>query len=202
MKRLCSSWVQKPITCSTPARLYQERSIRTISPAVGQMRSHSAGSMITTAFALRRRRQRDYPGKPRIQVLGDPLDCTPLTGCIPPLEDDEDPRPGVLAPIPEGQPVLPGAAEVRPCRVRRRGGPAAVAARTGVLWRPSGVPEPCRGRPLCCAMVPVPLVAARGLSCRRRCRAHSRGAADRPQGDVLPGHRQPDAPMLGPWTPR
>src|SRR5664279_220252 len=30
-----SSWLQKPMTCSTPARLYQERSKRTISPAAG-----------------------------------------------------------------------------------------------------------------------------------------------------------------------
>ncbi len=30
-----SSSVQKPITRSTPARLYQDRSNRTISPAVG-----------------------------------------------------------------------------------------------------------------------------------------------------------------------
>ena len=31
-----SSFVQKPITRSTPARLYQERSKRTISPAAGR----------------------------------------------------------------------------------------------------------------------------------------------------------------------
>ena len=32
----CSSSVQKPMTFSTPARLYQERSKKTISPAVGK----------------------------------------------------------------------------------------------------------------------------------------------------------------------
>lgn len=31
----CSALVQKPITCSTPARLYQERSNSTISPPAG-----------------------------------------------------------------------------------------------------------------------------------------------------------------------
>ena len=31
-----SSGVQKPITCSTPARLYQERSNNAISPAAGR----------------------------------------------------------------------------------------------------------------------------------------------------------------------
>ena len=35
MNRLYSSLVQKPITCSTPARLYQLRSNSTISPAAG-----------------------------------------------------------------------------------------------------------------------------------------------------------------------
>ena len=35
-KRWYSSAVQKPITCSTPARLYQERSNSTISPAAGR----------------------------------------------------------------------------------------------------------------------------------------------------------------------
>ena len=36
MKMRYSSSVQKPITRSTPARLYQERSNSTISPAVGR----------------------------------------------------------------------------------------------------------------------------------------------------------------------
>lgn len=36
MKRRYSSSVRKPVTRSTPARLYQERSSRTISPAVGR----------------------------------------------------------------------------------------------------------------------------------------------------------------------
>ena len=36
MKTAYSSSVQKPITRSTPARLYQERSNSTISPAVGR----------------------------------------------------------------------------------------------------------------------------------------------------------------------
>ena len=35
-KRSYSCGVQKPMTCSTPARLYQERSSRTISPAAGR----------------------------------------------------------------------------------------------------------------------------------------------------------------------
>ena len=35
-KRRYSAGVQKPITCSTPARLYQLRSKRTISPALGR----------------------------------------------------------------------------------------------------------------------------------------------------------------------
>ncbi|MCY1310551.1 hypothetical protein D9M70_607510 [compost metagenome] len=34
---LCCSGVQKPMTRSTPARLYQERSNSTISPAVGMV---------------------------------------------------------------------------------------------------------------------------------------------------------------------
>ena len=36
MNRLYSCGVQKPMTCSTPARLYQERSNRTTSPAAGR----------------------------------------------------------------------------------------------------------------------------------------------------------------------
>ena len=36
MNSAYSSSVQKPITCSTPARLYQERSNSTISPRVGR----------------------------------------------------------------------------------------------------------------------------------------------------------------------
>ena len=36
MNRLYSSLVQKPMTCSTPARLYQLRSNSTISPAAGR----------------------------------------------------------------------------------------------------------------------------------------------------------------------
>jgi hypothetical protein len=36
MKRRYSSSEQKPITRSTPARLYQDRSNSTISPAVGR----------------------------------------------------------------------------------------------------------------------------------------------------------------------
>ena len=42
-----SSSVQKPITCSTPARLYQDRSNSTISPPDGQVLRRNAGS--TTA---------------------------------------------------------------------------------------------------------------------------------------------------------
>ena len=36
MNRAYSCLVQNPMTCSTPARLYQDRSNRTISPAVGR----------------------------------------------------------------------------------------------------------------------------------------------------------------------
>ncbi|KOY56955.1 hypothetical protein ADK59_15860 [Streptomyces sp. XY332] len=35
-KRWCSAGVQNPLTCSTPARLYQLRSKRAISPAAGR----------------------------------------------------------------------------------------------------------------------------------------------------------------------
>ena len=63
MNRRYSSGVQNPITRSTPARLYQDRSIRTISPRVGSScmyrwkyhcpRSVSLGAASATIRAIR-----------------------------------------------------------------------------------------------------------------------------------------------------
>ena len=62
-KSWCSSLVQKPMTCSTPARLYQLRSNSTISPAAGRcstyrwkyhwVRSRSVGLGSATVRATR-----------------------------------------------------------------------------------------------------------------------------------------------------
>ena len=53
-------------------------------------------------LALRRRRQRDDAGHPRVEVLRDPLDGAALAGGVAALEDDDQPLPG------RGHPLLQG----------------------------------------------------------------------------------------------
>src|SRR5262249_35382863 len=84
----CSS-VQNPITRSTPARLYQLRSNRTIFSAGGKMR-HAALKVPLGAFALARSGQRRDPADPRIEALRDPFDDPALSCRVAALEDDHD----------------------------------------------------------------------------------------------------------------
>ena len=90
-KRRYSSGVQKPMTCSTPARLYQLRSNSTISPAAGRC-GDVALEVPLAALALGRRGQRGDARDARVQVLGDPLDRAALAGGVAALEHDHDAR--------------------------------------------------------------------------------------------------------------
>ena len=81
-----SSSVQKPITRSTPARLYQLRSNSTISPPAGKMRNVTL-EIPLRALALARRRKRGDVADPRIEPLGDALDDAALAGGIAALEN-------------------------------------------------------------------------------------------------------------------
>ena len=80
--------VQNPITCSTPARLYQLRSKITISPA-GREMLHVALHVHLALLAVRRRRQRHEPEHARADALGDRLDRPALAGGVPPFEDHD-----------------------------------------------------------------------------------------------------------------
>ena len=97
-----------PITCSTPARLYQERSISTISPAAGRC-GDVALEVPLRPLPLGGRRQGDDPGHARVEVLRDPFDRGALARGIPSLEDRR--RSGRRWPA--------------PTPADRRGGPAA-----------------------------------------------------------------------------
>ena len=80
-----SSRVQKPMTRSTPARLYQLRSNSTISPAAGKC-ADIALEIPLRALALGRRRQRHHPADARVEPLGDALDDAALAGGVAALE--------------------------------------------------------------------------------------------------------------------
>ena len=95
-----NSWysvaVQKPMTGSTTARLYQDRSNSTISPAEGswlkyRWKYHWVGSAASVL-------QRHHPGAPRVQVLDEALDRAALAGGVAALEQHHHPLPGVLDP--------------------------------------------------------------------------------------------------------
>ena len=93
----CSS-VQKPITRSTPARLYQLRSNRASSPDEREL------GHIPLEVPLARSRsvgagQGHDPAHPRAQVLVDPLDDAALAGGVATLEDDDHPGAGSLDPL-------------------------------------------------------------------------------------------------------
>ena len=80
--------VQEPITRSTPARLYQLRSNRTISPPAGGAR-RSAGNTIAS-LALGRRGQRRDAADARIEALRDALDDAALACGVATFEEDDD----------------------------------------------------------------------------------------------------------------
>src|ERR1035437_4290381 len=82
-----SALVQNPITRSTPARLYQLRSNRTISPAAGQVR-YIALKIPLTFLPFSRRAQRHHAADAGSQRLGDPLDGASLACGVPPFEQD------------------------------------------------------------------------------------------------------------------
>ena len=73
------------MTRSTPARLYQDRSKITTSPAGGEVR-HVALEVHLGLLAFGGRRERDDPEHPGADPLGDPLDHAALAGAVAPLE--------------------------------------------------------------------------------------------------------------------
>ena len=111
--RWYSSLVQNPITCSTPARLYQLRSNSTISPGRRQVLD-VALEVPLGLLPLGRRGQRDDPGDPRVEVLGDPLDRAALARRVAALEDHDDPGAARRAPTPGPSPARPAAGTARP----------------------------------------------------------------------------------------
>ena len=84
----CSS-VQKPITRSTPARLYQLRSNSTISPAAGRC-VDVALEVPLRALAVVGRGQRGDAAHARVEPLGDALDHAALAGRVAALEEDHE----------------------------------------------------------------------------------------------------------------
>ena len=80
-----SSSEQKPITRSTPARLYQLRSKRTISPPAGRW-GDIALEIPLRALAVVGRGQGGHAAHARVQALGDALDHAALAGRIAALE--------------------------------------------------------------------------------------------------------------------
>ena len=93
-----SASVQKPITRSTPARLYQDRSNRIISPAAGSS-PHVALEVPLRPLALGRRGQRDDATKAGVERSRDTLDRAPLAGRVTALEDDDQPLTALTDPM-------------------------------------------------------------------------------------------------------
>ena len=93
-----SSSVQKPMTRSTPARLYQLRSKMTTSPAGGEVRD-VALHVHLRLLALGRCGQRHDPEHPGADPLGDRLDRAALAGGVAALEHDADLGAGRLHPL-------------------------------------------------------------------------------------------------------
>ena len=88
---MCSSGVQKPMTYSTPARLYQLRSKITISPPAGKCCDVTLQEQLRL-FAVGRRGQGDDAEHARAHLFGDRLDRAALAGGVPALEQDDDPE--------------------------------------------------------------------------------------------------------------
>ena len=97
MNRSYSSGVQKPMTFSTPARLYQERSNRTTSPAVGSC-ADVALVVPLALLALGGCGQGGDAHDAGAEVLRDALDRAALAGCVATLEHHDDPRARLLGP--------------------------------------------------------------------------------------------------------
>src|SRR5262249_17784893 len=95
-RRYCSS-VQKPMTCSMPARLYQLRSKITISPAVG--RCDIALQIQLSFLAIGPPRQRPHGEHRWAHPLRDGFDRPALAGGVTPFEDDDDAEAVVPHPI-------------------------------------------------------------------------------------------------------
>ena len=93
-----SSSVQKPMTRSTPARLYQLRSKQDHLAGRRQV-SDVALEIPLAPLALGRRRQRHDPGVPRIEAQRDGLDRAALAGRVAAFEDDGDLEPFVADPL-------------------------------------------------------------------------------------------------------
>ncbi len=106
------SSVQKPITRSTPARLYQLRSKSTISPPAGRC-GDVALEVPLGALALVGRGQRGHPADARVQALGDALDGPALAGRVAALEQHHDLELLGRPPSPAASPARPAGAAVR-----------------------------------------------------------------------------------------
>ena len=89
--------LQKPITRSTPARLYQLRSNSTISPRVGRC-CDVALEVPLPALDVARLLQRHHARAARVQVLHEALDRAALAGGVAAFEQDHHALPGVLDP--------------------------------------------------------------------------------------------------------
>ena len=87
--------MQKPITGSTTARLYQLRSKKTISPGFGQVLG-VALEVPLTGLALGRLRQRGNTCRPGVEVLHEAPDGATLARGVAPLEEHGDAPPGDL----------------------------------------------------------------------------------------------------------
>ena len=90
--------VQKPITRSTPARLYQERSKKHDFAGRRQVLD-VALEIPLRALALGRLLQRDDARAARVQVLHEALDRAALAGRVAPLEQHDDLLAGLLDPV-------------------------------------------------------------------------------------------------------
>src|SRR5882762_5962824 len=111
-KRLCCLGEQKPMTYSTPARLYQLRSKITISPPADREKGEMYMQRYVERFpadialhvhlallAVGRRRKCHDTEDARADPLGDGLDRAALARRVTTFEHDDDPLAGGLDPV-------------------------------------------------------------------------------------------------------
>ncbi len=93
-----SPWVAKPITLSTPVRMYQLRSTRTISPAPRSCMDIALKEPLGP-LAFVRSRKGNHAADSRIEALRDALDNTPVPKPNFYLEDDHHLAPALMDPV-------------------------------------------------------------------------------------------------------